>query len=219
MTLSKFEKLIQLRALWFAAANSFTDRFEGTKAAAETRVRDALWNELGASEKQRELIRGLTDWNRKFSFVNCWMMNTNESDLMWRCYADSCGVAIESTYFRLRSVLPNWIYIYEVEYIDYENDRMIEGHSLAPVFYKRKEFAGERELRAVIDVFPVGDPRRLGAQTLPSGHLVKIDLCKLINRVTLSPFPSSGLQEKVKELTDSVGIPLTHSSLDKVPRL
>jgi len=97
------------------------------------------------------------------------MMNTKESDLKWRAYAGANGVAIESTYGRLRSVLPEWIFIHEVEYIDYERDRMINGHSLAPIFYKRKEFADERELRAVVDVFPVGDARPLGTKPLPTG--------------------------------------------------
>jgi hypothetical protein len=92
------------------------------------------------------------------------MMNTNESDLMWRTYAEGNGVAIEGSYGRLRNVLPSWILIHEVEYIDYDKDRMIDGHSLAPTFYRRKGFADERELRAVVDVFPVGDARRLGTK-------------------------------------------------------
>lgn len=102
MPLSKFKTSVQSSALWFAAASSFPDR---TKAAAEASARDRLWDRLGVSEEQRETIRGLTDWNRQFSFVNCWMMNTKESDLMWRAYAGANGVAIESTYGRLRSVL------------------------------------------------------------------------------------------------------------------
>ena len=105
MPLSNFETFVQSSALWFAAASSFTDRFEGRKAAAEGSARDRLWDRLGVSEQQRETIQGLTDWNRQFSFVNCWMMNTNESDLMWRAYARGNGVAIESAYGRLRSVL------------------------------------------------------------------------------------------------------------------
>jgi len=83
MPLWKFEVLVRSSALWFAAATSFPDAFEGTKAAAEACARDRLWDRFGVSEEQRETIRGLTDWNRQFSFVNCWMMNTNESDLMW----------------------------------------------------------------------------------------------------------------------------------------
>jgi hypothetical protein len=130
MPLSKFETFVQSSALWFAAASSFPDRFEGTKAAAEASARDRLWDRLGVSEEQRETIRGLTDWNRQFSFVNCWMMNTKESDLMWRAYAGANGVVIESTYGRLRSVLPDWIFIHEVEYIDYEKDRIIDGTPL-----------------------------------------------------------------------------------------
>ena len=218
MTPSKFEMFVQSRALWFAAANSFNDAFEGTKAAAETRVRDALWNSIGVSEEQRERIRGFTGHNRQFSFVNCWMMNTDESDLMWRCYAELDGVAIESTYGRLRSVLPPWIYIHEVQYIDYEKDCMAEGYSLAPVFYKRKEFAAERELRAVIDVFPIGDPRRQVTKPPAPGHVVEVDLCRLITLVILSPSPTSALLKRVTELTGSAGMCLARSSLDKAPR-
>lgn len=218
MPLSKFETFVQSSALWFAAASSFPDRFEGTKAAAEASARDRLWDRLGVSEKQRETIRGLTDWNRQFSFVNCWMMNTKESDLMWRAYAGANGVAIESTYGRLRSVLPDWIFIHEVEYIDYEKDRMINGHSLAPIFYKRKEFADEREVRAVVDIFPVGDARRLGTKPLLTGNAIEVDLRRLLTRVILSPFPAPDLLKRVEQLIGSAGIPLAYSSLDKAPR-
>jgi hypothetical protein len=217
MPLSKFERFVQSSALWFSAASSFPDRFEGTKAAAEANSRDRLWDELGVSEEQRETIRGFTDWNRQFSFVNCWMMNTNESDLMWHRYAEGNGVAIESTYGNLRSVLPDWIYIYQVEYIDYSTDRMIEWHSLAPVFYKRKEFADERELRAVIDVFPENNVRRRVTKPFPTGNAIEVDLRQLVTRVVLSPSPTPALVKKVQELTDSAGIPFRYSSLDKTP--
>jgi hypothetical protein len=218
MTLSRFEWFVQSSALWFAAVSSFPDRFEGAKTTTEAGARDRLWDQLGVSETQRERIRGLTDWNRHFSFVNCWMMNTTESDLMWRTYAEGNGVAIESTYGQLRSALPDWIFIHEVEYIDYETDRMIEGHSLAPVFYKRKEFAGERELRAVIDVFPEGDTRRHGTKPLRSGNAIEIDLRRLVTRVILSPSPSPVLLKRVREFCDPVAVPLGHSTLDKTPR-
>jgi len=217
MQLAKFEMFVQASALWFAAASSFSDRFEGTKAAAETGLRDRLWNRLGISDEQRETIRGLTDWNRQFSFVNCWMMNLNESDLMWRTYVGGGGVAIESTYGRLRSVLPDWIFIYEVEYINYDEDRMLEGHSLVPAFYKRKEFADERELRAAVDAFPVGDTRRHGTKPLATGHAIEVDLRRLVMRVIPSPSPASDLLKRVQQLTDSAGIPLAYSSLDKSP--
>lgn len=80
-----------------------------------------------------------------------------------------------------------------MEYIDYDKDRMLDGHFLAPAFYKRKEFADERELRAVVDAFPVGDARRHGAKPLPTGHAIEVDLRRLITRVVLSPSPASDL--------------------------
>jgi hypothetical protein len=215
MSLSKFERFVQSSALWFASSSSFLDPFEGTKGAAESNARDRLWDQLEVSAEQRERIRGITDWNKQWSFVNCWMMNTIESDLMWRTYAESNGVAIESTCARLRGVLPDWIFVHQVEYIDYDKDRMIGGHSLAPVFYKRKEFADEREIRAVIDVFPVTDSRRTGP--LRPGNEIEVDLSKLVTRVILSPSPTPSLVNRVRDLAQSVGIPIAYSSLDKRP--
>ena len=218
MGLSKFESFIKSRAMWFAAAKSFSDPFEGTKAAAETRVRDALWDDVGVPEEQREIIRGSTDWNRQLSFVNCWMMNTAESEWMWHRYAEGIGAAVESTYSRLRAALPNWIWIHEVEYIDYEEDSMIEWHSLAPFFYKRQEFADERELRAVIEVFQVGDPRRLGTTPLRKGHLIEVDVSRVVSRVIVSPSPTPDILKRVTQLVAPFRIPIANSSLDKIPR-
>jgi len=126
---------------------------------------------------------------------------------MWRTYAEGNGVAIESSYGRLRNALPAWILIHEVEYIDSEKDRMIDRHSLAPIFYKRKEFADERELRAVIDVFPVGDARRPGTKPLAAGNAIEVDLRRLLKRVILSPSPAPDLLKRVHELVDSASIP------------
>jgi hypothetical protein len=145
------------------------------------------------------------------------MMNTNESTLMWHSFAEDNGVAIESSYGKLRSALPDWIFIHEVEYIDFETDRMIDGHSLAPVFYKRKEFAGERELRAVIDVFPESDARRYGTQPHRRGNAIEVDIRRLVTRVILSPSPTPVLRERVHELCDPIGIPVSNSALDKTP--
>lgn len=79
MNLAKFERLIESRGLWFAAANSFKDVLEGTKSVRESQSREAMWDEVGVPEKNRETIWDLTHWHRKSSYVNCWMMNANES--------------------------------------------------------------------------------------------------------------------------------------------
>jgi hypothetical protein len=95
---------------------------------------------------------------------------------------------------------------------------MIDGHSLAPIFYKRKEFADERKLRAVVDVFPAGDPRRLGTKPLALGNEIEVDLRRLLKRVILSPSPAPDLLKRVHQLVESADISLASSSLDKDPR-
>jgi hypothetical protein len=217
MSLSNFERLIECGGLWFAAADSFEDALEGTKSVRESQSREAMWDEVGVPEKHRETIRHLTHWHRKSSFVNCWMMNTNESEWMWHRYAEKEGVAIESTYANLRAALPSWIWIYQVEYINYDTDSMVVSHSLAPFFYKRKEYADERELRAVIENFPASDTRRRVA--IPNGHPIKVDLGRVINRVILSPSPTAHLLSRVETLVRPLGLTISRSSLDRAPML
>ena len=99
-----------------------------------------------------------------------------------------------------------------MEYIDYDKDRTIDGHSLAPTFYKRKEFADERVLRAAVDVFPVGDAKRLGTKPLAAGNEIEFDLRRLLKRVILAPSPARDLLKRVHQLVDSAGLSARHGA-------
>ena len=66
------------------------------------------------------------------------------------------GIAVQSTFNRLtRAFAPTdqGIYIGKVRYIDYRREKVLPNDStIAPIFYKRKSFEHERELRCVSEV-------------------------------------------------------------------
>jgi hypothetical protein len=57
--------------------------------------------------------------------VSCWHMNEHESAAMWKLYSSSNeAVCIQSTYRRLRCSLEESVMIGEINYINYEMQRI-----------------------------------------------------------------------------------------------
>ena len=131
---------------------------------------------------------------RRYIAMNCWHMNHYESAAMWRLYLKSDeGIAIRSTYERLKTSLnpcADHIYVGAVKYIDFETEWMPEGNIFYPFVHKRKSFAHEQELRAVIVRFPEGKPNEPvinRKETMGDGISVDVDLNMLIEEVRVSP--------------------------------
>ena len=74
---------------------------------------------------------------------------------MWKIYAtEDAGIAIRSTVGRLKRSLDTYIdypvTISSVGYINYETDIIPENYLLHPMFFKRKSYEYENELRALV---------------------------------------------------------------------
>ena|SRR5271168_331640 len=88
------------------------------------------------------------------NFVNCWHMNDDESQAMWKIYAgENAGIAVQSTVGRLIKALSKDsqpVHIDEITYVDRSQYiRQRKGTSRSPYMYKRKEFEYEKEMRAL----------------------------------------------------------------------
>ena len=97
---------------------------------------------------------------------------------MWKLYSQESGVAIQSNVSTLMNVfMGKGVKMALVEYIDFEAfDLPILPY---PVYYKRKSFDHEKELRLVI--------LEPDTKSSPEGISVSVDLEKLIRRVYVSP--------------------------------
>lgn len=204
MDFPKFVSLLQREALFFSSADKLGDPFEGSFPKANVNRRRSVWT----ARINGDAPSSLSEYYRLFvqrTAVNCWHLNDYESDAMWKLYLKSGdGIAIQSSVGRLIASLKeytqNTIYVYRVEYVDYETFKIPED-SLSPYFYKRISFKHENELRAVIQV---DRESQINADKLPfvSGIYVPTDLDKLIQKVYVSPTCPDWQREAAQSIID-----------------
>lgn len=167
MSLAKFVSLLETRSLYFARADCVTDPFEGSFKHVSADAASVSTERVRAHlhEQYRNDMRFL----RKRTFLNCWHRNRGESAAMWGLYAPSGeGIVVESTYGRLRQALKPDVRIGTVRYIDYVERGPDLGFYFSHFLFKRKSFAHEAELRALIQDIP----------DLPSSELASLLPCE-----------------------------------------
>jgi len=220
LTFSKFIDMLQRESLWFSRADSFEDVFEGRlpKMNAEA-MKD---HPAGDATLAFEMLR-------RFQYLNCWHVSDHESVAMWKMYAVSHeAVAIRSTYERLHTSMPEECYIGEVAYIDYREQYVDVSNSYNVIMTKRRSFAHERELRAIIteeipstetddDGFP---SISLSAQNPHRGRHVKVELTSLIEQIVVAPTSPNWFLSLVQGAAIDSGFDasdVVRSDLDQLP--
>ena len=233
MDLGKFISLISTKTLYFASASSFQDPFEGAKGTASNKGKwDSFYTDFlkkaiitapgneakifAEGELDSEAERILSDMNknglimREHTYISCWHCNDYESEAMWKLYSMNVtnAIAIQTTAQGLYEALDKdpQISIGKINYIDYQN-------KFAPIngsfWYKRKAFAYEQEVRAVLTDFK--------AKT--SGISICVDLDKLIEAIYISPYAPSWFEVVVRSVAEKYGInkPIYYSEMTEAP--
>lgn len=177
-----FVAILQHKALWFSRIDSLKDPFEARYDYP------FLFS----------FARSLEDYERT-GCVNCWTMDSDESELMWHAYAPHYGVAIRSTIGKLqRSIID---YADDVQYgsVRYDFKPGKEIPRERPPFRKKRHFRAEREYRAFL---PPDSTREI---TLP-GMLVRVDLNILITALWVSPYSPEWFESLVTKEKDMYGL-------------
>ena len=233
MDLGKFISLISTQTLYFASASSFQDPFEGAKGVASNKgkwdsfytdfLKHAISTAPGNEEKifadgelNSEAERLLSDLNRsgvekrKHTYISCWHCNNYESEAMWKLYSMNVtnAVAIQTTTKSLYEALDKnpRIDIGKINYIDYQ-------HKFAPIngsfWYKRKAFAYEQEVRAILTDF----------KTKTSGLPINVNVDKLIEAIYISPYAPAWFESVVRSVAEKYGInkPIYYSEMTEAP--
>jgi len=222
LTPEKFSKFLETRALFLPSTWLFEDPNEGTYPDENRRARDQLWQHLNVSTEQKEIIEWNSQVNRLLTFVSCWHISDHESAAFWKIYGRTeKAVAVQSTLGRLTKCLPDFVHIHPVTYIDYTRDRIPDGHSLLPFFFKKIEYKSEQELRVVTGELPMSDPARLKVNISCEGWSFPINPDELVKTVYVAPGCPEANYERIKSESIQLGLkaPVLRSAMDRRPRL
>ena len=144
--------------------------------------------------------------SRSSTFVNCWYEEDEESEAMWKLFASQqYGVAVRTTAARLigsfTEQLPD--YFGRVSYIAYDS-HLMPVTEFPPVFFKRRAFMHEREVRAV--VAPEHRIEKVEEDTRSPGVECPIDPEQLIEAVVVSPYSPGWLPDIVQSVLEKYEI-------------
>jgi hypothetical protein len=128
-------------------------------------------------------------------------MNEHESAAMRQLYSKSNeSICIKSTFKKLQNILPSWINVGEIIYLDYEKESIPTYNAFWPILHKRKSFQHEQEIRAVAWEMLSGN---LGGNIIRStmtneGVYVPVELNNLIDTIYVNPNSPDWFLEAVK---------------------
>jgi len=226
MDFTKFVAMLEQGGLFFVRACYLDDLFEGSYSRANEALRPQVYSQAGLSPEQQEKMFGqlsvVSQQARGWVLVNCWHMNERESAGMWKLYtATNESVCVQSTYRRLRSVLPTNVSMSVVHYIDYAKDWSPEGNLLYPFVHKRLSFAHEQELRALLFQSPpvLGGGMNFAAELPDRGIWQSVTISDLVESVYIAPAAPEWFRELVARVVEryKLNVPVHQSVLDVSP--
>lgn len=228
LDLEKYYSFLKEKALFFCRADKFSDPFEGSlpKIEAEHRIKEELRSAklLGLDfdeEKSTTIVADLGKMHRdlkKNTVVNCWHINNNESDAMWRLYLkDNEGVAIQTTCKLIYDIIEKAkerIGLSKIRYINYETDIWFHRteyphtnyNTFIPFIHKRIEFAQENEFRLLHELEIEDDIDEFwNRQPNHKGVFVQVDPCKIIQKIYLPPTIDRKAVRRIEEISKEFG--------------
>jgi hypothetical protein len=228
---TKLVSMFEQNGIFFSRADILGDPFEGSysKANADDQIRADIYADecnrinipIENMVNAHKFLRVYRKWYRQWIMVSCWHMNEHESAAMWKLYTNSNeSICIQSTYAKFAKILPETIYIGQVNYVDYSKEWIGERNLFTPYMHKRKSFEHEREIRAIDDQAPKGPlPMEKGLTPPDFGVWYNIDLHELIERIYIFPSSPAWFRDLVEKITRRYGfkIDVIKSSLDDEP--
>jgi len=232
MSLAKFCSLLSREELFFSLVSNMNDEYEGFVYPPDPRGKEERLQQ--AERIAHEVISGIM----KTAVVSCWTESEHESSLMWNAYASSEGVAVRTTFQKLKDSIcshdPPQAHFGRVEYVDYKSE--VPRLDLAPLFHKRAEYREEGEVRIILpgpaydlriyeqhphDTLEDRVPLAPEEVVLPRGRYVPVDLEILVKEVVLPPKAASWFAEVVESViaNSSVSPRVVRSSIDSPPHV
>jgi hypothetical protein len=242
MDFTKLVFTLEESGLFFPRLDRLGDPFEGSVPRKNVVARLEQWKPYYGEKTANAFQIGFAQffqWQKQWTYVNCWHMNEFESAAMWRLYARSEeAICIQSTYQCLRESLDkapcregDGVFLGTVEYIDYDGECVPDDWPLRHVVHKRRSFAHEQELRAIVwrcpefpDRATINIPPDTSKEDYPEnlpkdGIWIKLDLERLVENIYVAPASPKWFHHLVEKVVNRYGLhkPVRQSLLDASP--
>lgn len=204
LDLSKFLSLLQRRSLFFCRLDKLEDPFEGTTAkpnfedriAYEEHLRDTFYKTQFTNDQLMAIVQSHYTAEERFkrlTCINCWNKEDDESVALWKIYSDfGKGIMIRSTIDKIEMSLSKAteeIRLSEINYIDYENERMADGNTFFPFIHKQKAYSYEKEVRLIHKKIPqTGLEWDWSKEEVQEGVYINTEIDLLIDEIIIGPF-------------------------------
>lgn len=212
MSFSKFVNLL-IGKMYFRRLDSFEDVFEGQWPKMNKKYIEYV------KEKEGDTIGSFTELGRKLLYVSCFHKSDAETAFMWKQYANTDGIAIYTSFERLRESFTECdqdLFISDVNYIDYTKEAIFDmSNMLVPAIYKRDSFRFEQEVRCISMLDDLhtnmyyreeSNNKKIDFDKLPVGIKLPVNLFKLIEKIYISPYAEGYIEENVKDCLKSKGL-------------
>ena len=207
MDVPSFMALITNNNLTFVRADLFEDRFEGVLPKKTSQMLDLsaqIQIKEGKLNPSYENLSSIINSDRTSTFMNCWTMENHEMVHMWKIYSKENGIAIKTTYSKLKQAFETQETIYPtiINYIDFEND-VVDWQSNMMTAYtlKRNEYKSEKEFRLLLS-----NPREVEDQFIGKFKGKKPHEINFLRRSLYQKYPIINCPIDSNELIQSIQI-------------
>jgi hypothetical protein len=230
MDLAQYLSVLKDSSIYFSPLSAFEDPFEGSSpynlSLASILERqhsngeiDKAFLEISAAGPR--LVRSIL---RNATCVSCWHLSEHESDAMWKLYSRSnASIALKTTCGKLRAQMPESARFGKLNYVDFSTFVPPPGpFTYDPVFFKRKAFEHEKEMRIKLETpeEELGERmRNLSSAGGKIGKSVRVDLPSLVECLIVNPTAPQWLAECIRDVTKryELGFEVRQSTLAQLP--
>ena len=208
--LPRYLDLLIRKQLFFTRIDQFEDPFEGK------------YNEPAKNQAAKEELHKLAEKHSRTRVavtVNTWHQNPDENYAMWNIYAKNYGVAIQTTYKKLKDCFKKTdkpVYIGKIIYYNDERDQVPKENPMAPFIRKRCMYQYENEIRCCYIISQSKEGGFLWEeQDTYNGVFLDVDLHTLIERIYISPYAPKWYRDLVARTNEVFKIDkeIRHSSV------
>jgi hypothetical protein len=233
MSGKRFRWLVENKRLYMPRIEQLTsnDAREATMPDAQSE----FWKELiDKAETPVVRRRHKKNFNRMLRFVanfragyfvSCWNHSPNENFAFWRIYGreetacPSCervtvtsgeSVAITTTFDKLESLLPAYIEVGAVRYLNYQTEGLDFGNMFDYVMHKRHFYQYECEVRAVASAAePAGSAalEDILANQIEGSYAPLVDVKALVGEVVIHPEATKHFREEIAAICEQYALP------------